>query len=545
MTIERIKNILSQGEGIRNEFKQSREKLSENLFETICAMLNRSGGDIILGADDNGNLTGLDAALVSGMIANIANLSNNPQKLNPPFILFPKEHVVDGFHVIHLQVPESSQVHQTGGKIYDRSSDGDYVVREAHQIAKLYDRKRNHYTEGTIYPAFRFEDFKRPLFQKVRNLIRSYNPEHSWLEIDEEQMLRMAGLYDRDYKTGEEGYTLAAILLLGKDEAIRSVVPHYKIDALVRKFDTDRYDDRLYIQTNLIEAYEQLLEFVAKHLPDKFYLEGDQRRSLRTIIFREVAANILVHKEYTNAYPTTFVITKSAVIAENANVPNGEGPINVNNFKSYPKNPVIAKFFMQLGRFDELGSGILNINKYCKAYSGHDHPEFIEGAIFKTTIPLDEDLVDGVDAANDTLNAVDAVNDTLNDAANGTLSRVDAVNDTLNDAANGTLSRVDAVNDTLNGVEAVNDRIKTVIGQWELNQHKKSVREKLIQLLVLLYQQEGLKAEDIVRMLRYKLPTVKRYLKTLKEKEIIEMPHPRKEGGYYLTQSFRKEIENR
>jgi DNA-binding MarR family transcriptional regulator len=78
-----------------------------------------------------------------------------------------------------------------------------------------------------------------------------------------------------------------------------------------------------------------------------------------------------------------------------------------------------------------------------------------------------------------------------------------------------------------------------------LNQHKKSVREKLIQLLVLLYQQEGLKAEDIVRMLRYKLPTVKRYLKTLKEKEIIEMPHPRKEGGYYLTQSFRKEIENR
>jgi ATP-dependent DNA helicase RecG len=527
MTIERIKNILSQGEGIRNEFKQSREKLSENLFETICAMLNRSGGDIILGADDNGNLTGLDAALVSGMIANIANLSNNPQKLNPPFILFPKEHVVDGFHVIHLQVPESSQVHQTGGKIYDRSSDGDYVVREAHQIAKLYDRKRNHYTEGTIYPAFRFEDFKRPLFQKVRNLIRSYNPEHSWLEIDEEQMLRMAGLYDRDYKTGEEGYTLAAILLLGKDEAIRSVVPHYKIDALVRKFDTDRYDDRLYIQTNLIEAYEQLLEFVAKHLPDKFYLEGDQRRSLRTIIFREVAANILVHKEYTNAYPTTFVITKSAVIAENANVPNGEGPINVNNFKSYPKNPVIAKFFMQLGRFDELGSGILNINKYCKAYSGHDHPEFIEGAIFKTTIPLDEDLVDGVDAANDTLNAVDAVNDTLNDAANGTLSRVDAVNDTLN------------------GVEAVNDRIKTVIGQWELNQHKKSVREKLIQLLVLLYQQEGLKAEDIVRMLRYKLPTVKRYLKTLKEKEIIEMPHPRKEGGYYLTQSFRKEIENR
>ena len=524
MTIDRIKNILSQGEGIRNEFKQARERLPENLFETICAMLNRSGGDIILGADDNGNLTGVNTEKVAGMIANVANLSNNPQKLNPPFILFPKEHVVDGFHVIHLQVPESSQVHQTGGKTYDRSNDGDFVVRGAHQIAELYNRKRNHYTEATIYPAFRFEDFKQTLFYKVRNLIRSYNPEHPWLELDDEQMLRMAGLYDRDYKTGKEGYTLAAILLLGKDEAIRSVVPHYKIDALVRKFNVDRYDDRLYIQTNLIEAYEQLLEFVAKHLPDKFYLEGDQRRSLRTIIFREVAANILVHKEYTNAYPTTFVITKSAVIAENANVPNGEGPINMNNFKPFPKNPVIAKFFMQLGRFDELGSGVLNINKFCKAYSGHDHPEFIEGAIFRTIIPLDEDLVDAV---NDTLTFIDRINDTLN------------ANDRKNDAANDTLNGVDSIDDR------INKTIRTIIEQWSLNMYKKPVREKLIKMTVLLFQREGLKAEDLAMILQLKLQAIKRYLKILKEKNLIERPYAKKEGGYYLTQSFKTEIEKK
>ena len=42
---------------------------------------------------------------------------------------------------------------------------------------------------------------------------------------------------------------------------------------------------------------------------------------------------------------------------------------------------------MQLGRFDELGSGILNVNKYIKAYSGKDNPQFIEGATFKTIIP--------------------------------------------------------------------------------------------------------------------------------------------------------------
>ncbi|MEN6386624.1 MAG: hypothetical protein ABFD79_15705 [Phycisphaerales bacterium] len=92
----------------------------------------------------------------------------------------------------------------------------------------------------------------------------------------------------------------------------------------------------------------------------------------------------------------------------------------MNNFKPFPKNPVIAKFFMQMGRFDELGSGILNINKYCKAYSGQDHPEFIEGPVFKTIIPLDDKLVNPVttnDRINDTL--TDRINDLLNNKLAG------------------------------------------------------------------------------------------------------------------------------
>lgn len=525
MTINRIKNILLQGEGIRNEFKQAKEKLPENLFETICAMLNRSGGDIILGADNDGNLTGVDAEMVTGMIANIANLSNNPQKLNPPFILFPKEHVVDGFHVIHLQVPESSQVHQTAGKTYDRSNDGDFVVRGAHQIAEVYNRKRNHYTEGVIYSAFRFEDFKQPLFQKVRNLIRSHNPEHPWLELDDEQMLRMAGLYNRDYKTGEEGFTLAAILLLGKDEAIRSVVPHYKIDALVRRFNVDRYDDRLYIQTNLIEAYEQLLEFVAKHLPDKFYLEDDQRRSLRTIIFREVAANILVHKEYTNAYPTTFVITRSAVIAENANVPNGEGPINVNSFKPFPKNPVIAKFFMQLGRFDELGSGVLNINKFCKAYSGHEYAEFIEGPVFKTIIPLDENLVED-DAVPDKKVIVDAVNDEKVDAVPQKVAIVDAVND----------EKVDAVPEKIAIVDAVNNRISS---------KRETTKKRLTEELMYIFYHGEIKLPEIIEQFKIERAQAQRDMAELKGHRLVVFRGSPKKGTYQIHPMFLEKIKGK
>jgi ATP-dependent DNA helicase RecG len=52
-----------------------------------------------------------------------------------------------------------------------------------------------------------------------------------------------------------------------------------------------------------VEAYEQLMDFANRRLPDKFYLEGDRRISLRTTIFREIVANLIIHREYTNAAP--------------------------------------------------------------------------------------------------------------------------------------------------------------------------------------------------------------------------------------------------
>lgn len=307
-------------------------------------------------------------------------------------------------------MPASSQVHKTAKVIYDRSNDGDFKVEQPHRIAEMANRKRNHYTEGIIYPALRMEDFKHELFAKVRNLIRSNNPAHPWLALDDKQMMEISGLWKKDYLSGQEGYTLAAAMLLGKDEVIQQILPHYKIDALVRVNNIERYDDRVYIQTNLIEAYELLMDFVARHLSDKFYMEGDQRLSLRSTIFREIIANLIIHREYINAAPATFIIYADRVETENANNPHGEGPIDPTNFVPFPKNPLIAKFFIQLGRAEELGSGILTTSRLTKEYAGKGKAVFIEGGTFKTIVPLP----DGKPTA---------IGDTVNDTVSDTVKR--------------------------------------------------------------------------------------------------------------------------
>lgn len=73
---------------------------------------------------------------------------------------------------------------------------------------------------------------------------------------------------------------------------------------------------------------------------------------------------------------------------ENANNPHGEGPIDPNHFTPFPKNPAIAKFFIQLGRVDELGSGVLNVTRFTKQYSGKRKSEFLEGNTFRMIIPV-------------------------------------------------------------------------------------------------------------------------------------------------------------
>jgi ATP-dependent DNA helicase RecG len=390
MQIQRILRLLKEKENKNLEFKEAVIALPNNVFETICAMLNRDGGDILLGVADNGHIIGVADKALDKIVTNIVNLSNNNQKLDPPHILHPLVYKLEGKNIVHIQVPASSVVHKTANVFYDRSNDGDFKILESHQIAEMYNRKRNYYTEGIVYPMLSFTDFNKSLFPKVRNLIKSNIPNHPWLALNDKQLLQKAGLWKKDYQTGEEGYTLAAVLIFGKDEVLQNVIPHFKIDALVRIDNKLRYDDREYIQTNLIDAYEKLMAFVGKHLPDKFFMEGKQRISLRTTIFREIAANIIAHREYTNALPTSFIITKKSIETENANNPHGLGPIAIDKFIPFPKNPTIAKFFMQLGLMEELGSGVLNVNKYWRMYSGSTKPQFIEGTSFKITLPIGE-----------------------------------------------------------------------------------------------------------------------------------------------------------
>ena len=141
---------------------------------------------------------------------------------------------------------------------------------------------------------------------------------HPCTDMDDLQLLKSAQLVQPAPETGKYGVTLGGDMLFGTDSLILQVCPAHRTDLIMRKINLDRYDDRDLVRTNLIDSYDRILAFVKKHLPDPFYLDGIERRSLRDSIFREVASNMLIHREYASGVPARLIIEYGKVTTYNA-----------------------------------------------------------------------------------------------------------------------------------------------------------------------------------------------------------------------------------
>ena len=399
-----LKSIIAKGEGINIEFKESKNKIPSDVYETVCSFSNRIGGHIFLGVSDDGEITGVEPSCIAQMKKNFVTTINNPKKFMPTVYTTITEYWIEDKPILYIPVSNSSQVHRLDGRFFDRNEDSDIDISNSTMlVAEMFARKGNIQTELRVFSQIKLDDIDPEQFERVRNMARMKVGEetHLWDTLSNFDLLKSAKLIGIDEATGKEGLNLAGVLLLGSEQLIASVLSHHRTDALLRVDNIDRYDDRDDIRVNLIDSYYRLMAFIAKHLRDPFYLEDTQRVSIRNKVFREVCSNLLIHREFSNPIPAKLIIERGQVRTENANRPHGYGEIDPNNFSPFSKNPIIAKFFSEIGLADELGSGFKRLMHYVPLYSG-DKPELIEKDIFTTIIPIPDFKPIEVPAPQDT-----------------------------------------------------------------------------------------------------------------------------------------------
>ena len=544
MDIASFEKIRTLGENICIEFKQGRNGFEDDAFQTVCSFLNRFGGDLFLGVSDDGKVCGVPAKSATDMIRNFIKRISNPEVFSPTIYLVPEIIEYKNKTIIHVHVPPSVEVHTFKKDIYDRIDESDVKVKSTGSIAQMYIRKQNIYTEKKIYPFVSINEFREDLFPliRIRAINSSESQKHPWNDMTNEELLKSAGLYGTDHITGEKGYNLAAVLLLGKDELIKDIAPAYSTDALLRKVNIDRYDDREIVDTNLIESYDKLIAFGRKHLLDKFFLEGEQRKSLRGIIVREMISNLLIHREFSSSYQAKFIIENDKMFIENANRASQDFVITPNNLEPNPKNPIIANFFRNIGYADKLGSGVRNLFKYTKYYGGKD-PIFEEKDIFKIIVPLDDyyfyDLKSKKDIettqANEHYNSVKIKNTTQGDskitqAQNRTTQANEHYNSVeIKNTTQGDSKITQAQTETTQANESYNS-VDTENATQAIH-----LSDEMVSVLSVLKEFPNTSIKNIALALRWKRDKVAYYVKKLKAKGYIERVGSSQKGYWKIN----------
>lgn len=423
-------------------------------------------------------------------------------------------------------------------QFYDRNGDADSDVTDHPALmAGLFVRKDAQCYEDRLVPSLELADLDEKTFDYCRKLVKVRNNTHLWIKLSNEEILRSCGLMAKDPTTGQIGIKLAALLLFGSDASLASFASSYRIEGIYRNMsfsrfeqnlveDTTRYDDRVTIRSNLINAYGALMEFVYKHLPEKFYLENGttQRGDLRSNIFREIVANFCVHREYASQAAGFFEIFSDRVITRNITkfTPSlRTGIISIEELENYTKNPLLVKVFRELGWVEELGSGSRNIKKFAPLYYGKSTIEIMNGENFVFSITYSD--ADDI-AKPESQSATNSVN-AAGDSVNITGDSVNAADDSVN------LTTLDLVAAEEKLFKLLEERQKSLA---------KAIKNRMVQELVLIYQAGKLDRVTLLQKLEYTSSQMKGDLRVLQQCGLIEYVH--KENIYSLAESIIKEL---
>lgn len=320
-----IIDLIKAGQSDRIAWARCRDGVHTEVFETICAMANTAGGEMLLGISADGSITGLQERAVGNVIQGMVRAFENQDNFSPVLHLVPREIVVDGKHLIQIHIPESADIHTLRGKVYVRK--GGATIRLGHgtEMARLYEKKCRQYTDGKIYPYLKKSDLNMALLRRMQKRLRINNPEHPLAGADENRLLEGLNLLGADYETGEKGFRFAAALLVGNDDAIRNIFAGVTFCIEDRRSKTVT---REYLDTNLMDTYERLTEITGEVL-------GASGAA-------EYAAGILVKKDYNDMSPVTITMTNNTVTSD------------IDAHTSVKGNPVLERIFRECAMDCEL-----------------------------------------------------------------------------------------------------------------------------------------------------------------------------------------------
>ncbi len=360
--------------------RDGRGTVPESFWETYVAMANTDGGLVLLGLreKEDHSFEPLGLQNTAKVRKSLWDGLNNTEIVSHNLLTNQDVRLVDydGKQVLEVYIPRSSRQQRpiylgknpiTG--TFRRNFEGDYRCDEAtvrRMLAEALEESR----DARLLLGFGFEDLDLGTFAAYRNEFRSTKPGHPWLSLDDRELLRQLRGWARDRQTGDEGLTLAGLLMFGQLRAILDALPNYIVDYQERPAPKTepRWVDRVTTDGtwsgNLFDFYRKVYPKLINDLKVPFRLEQGFKRIDESHVheaLREAFVNTLIHGDYSGS--VGILVVKRPDIFGFRNPGGLRLPLHVvlEGGTSDCRNRNLQKMFQLVGAGEQAGSGFPKI----------------------------------------------------------------------------------------------------------------------------------------------------------------------------------------
>lgn len=342
-----LHDLTALGEGFTTEFKRS---MSSNLGREICAFANATGGVILIGVTDDGEIVG---------IANHNKLKSQVQSIarsaDPPIAV--ETDSVNG--VLCVTVPEQH------GKPY--AFRGKYYIREGASSQQMSrdEIREFFFKEGLI----RFDKTPCHNFKIDRDL----TPE-AWARFAARAHIPdgMDPIVALENLHLLEGGTMthAGAWLLAED-ITRYTLTAGVTCAVLRGITNTHIIDLKNFTGDICAIYDDCIAYMQAKLNTALipHAHGrDERLELPEDALREAMVNAIAHRDYrSNAKVQVHIFYDRLEIVTPGGLPAGMREEDL-GIRSVPRNPLLFGMFHRMGMVEQIGSGIRRIRQECRDY---------------------------------------------------------------------------------------------------------------------------------------------------------------------------------
>lgn len=352
--------MLPKKETLTIEFKSDRNKLPDSeIIEAVVAFANTEGGELYIGMEDNGEVTGIhkkheNITAVSALIAN---------NTVPP-VSVRVEIVEDVFPVIKITVPKtySGITATTTGRTIHRqlkaNGEPENVPMYPTMFAtRLSDLRLLDYSAMPLLQSS-IEDFDPIEVERLRLLILTYHGEKNLLDLTDEDLYKALGFVREQNNVLYP--TITGILMVGKVSAIKMYVPtHEAVFQVLEGTEVKNNDDYV---LPLLQTIERLNDSIEARNPEEEIEMGLFRIAVPEFdkrAVREALVNAFSHRDYSKKGKVRVAVSDEGLtIANPGGFIEGVSIKNLLTAEPHGRNPQLADALKRIGLAERTGRGI-------------------------------------------------------------------------------------------------------------------------------------------------------------------------------------------